>query len=52
LRDKENDLQYWQKLSQFVSNGGNLVVMDQPFGNLYSRLPGNPQARGWEEDLS
>jgi hypothetical protein len=52
LRGKEYDGNFWQKLNSYVSNGGNLVVMDQPFGSLYSRLPGNPQARGWEEDLS
>ncbi|MCU0606815.1 MAG: hypothetical protein MUF78_05220, partial [Candidatus Edwardsbacteria bacterium] len=52
LRDKEYDQQFWDRLNSYVSNGGNLVVMDQPFGGLFSRLPGNPQARGWEEDLS
>jgi len=52
LRDKEYDQPFWQGISQYVQNGGYLVVLDQPYGNLYSRLPGNPQARGWEEDLS
>lgn len=52
LRGKEYDQSFWQKLGQYVWDGGYLVVLDQPYGNLYSRLPGSPQARGWEEDLS
>jgi len=47
LRGKEYDQGFWQKLGQYVWDGGYLVVLDQPYGSLYSMLPGNPQARGW-----
>jgi hypothetical protein len=52
LRSMENWPYFWQRIEEYVSNGGYLIVLDQPYGNLYSRLPGSPQGRGFEEDLS
>lgn len=52
LRDLGNKPLFWQRLEEYVLGGGYLVVLDQPYGEFYSRLPGSPQARGWEEDLS
>lgn len=52
LRDLASQPYFWQRIEEYVSNGGYLVVLDQPFGSLYARLPGSPQGRGFEEDLS
>lgn len=52
LRDMANQTWFWQKIEEYVSNGGYLLVLDQPYGELYSRLPGSPQGRGFEEDQS
>jgi hypothetical protein len=52
LRGMENWQYFWQRIEEYISNGGYLIVLDQPYGNLYSRLPGSPQGRGFEEDQS
>jgi hypothetical protein len=52
LENQRDNGLLWQKISDYVAQGGYLMVLDQPYGDLYSRLPGSPQARGFEEDLS
>lgn len=52
LEYQRNNGLFWQRIADYVAQGGYLMVLDQPYGDLYNRLPGSPQARGWEEDLS
>lgn len=45
-----NSQEFKQKLEDYVTNGGNLLVLTQKFGSDLSVLPGNIGGYGWNED--
>ncbi|MCK4668359.1 hypothetical protein KAU33_16520, partial [Candidatus Dependentiae bacterium] len=52
LYGRGGDLEFKQKLDDFVSNGGILFVFSQQRGDDFTVLPGSPNGFGWSEDQS